>query len=327
MDPQHPGVWRGLLLNIWEAPRAGMAMTACQPKCTRLALGATPLLWSRIESDYFGYHLLRARRHSSLNTIPPIPFETVRSYGELAGNSAFDRAWAVAYSEWLATSDASPLVNGMWHLGRFGPGFRLRELSTDLVQRIVGQKTQGYVEWDFGDEVYPITLRDLSPPDSGRVKAWRKRARDGTLPPVLLYWVSGLQAHVVLDGHDRLLAAAIEGRPAASLSLERVEEHQTDQATRNAVLRQVEIALTAAEVEPSRATSERLARARHQFTVGDANRLLLDVFLPQLHTRATQAMPLEGGLSRWVSEVRHELEVQAGNADGLLCGLPGEEGA
>ncbi|MCE0446133.1 hypothetical protein LT493_18650 [Streptomyces tricolor] len=45
----------------------------------------------------------------------------------------------------------------------------------------------------------------------GRVKAYRKQARDGTLPPVLLWWVSGLDCHLVLDGHARL-AAAIANR-------------------------------------------------------------------------------------------------------------------
>ncbi|MGB8939405.1 MAG: hypothetical protein WCD21_04060 [Streptomyces sp.] len=40
--------------------------------------------------------------------------------------------------------------------------------------------------------------------DDPRVKAYRKQARDGTLPPVLLWWVSGLDCHLVLDGHAGL---------------------------------------------------------------------------------------------------------------------------
>uniref|UniRef100_A0A7S3DUN3 Uncharacterized protein n=1 Tax=Entomoneis paludosa TaxID=265537 RepID=A0A7S3DUN3_9STRA len=30
------------------------------------------------------------------------------------------------------------------------------------------------------------------------------------LPPLLLYWFSGLDAYLILDGHDRLLAACLE---------------------------------------------------------------------------------------------------------------------
>lgn len=41
------------------------------------------------------------------------------------------------------------------------------------MDQIVNQKAAGYVQWDFGDTVYPITLRDMSAPDTGRVKAWR----------------------------------------------------------------------------------------------------------------------------------------------------------
>jgi hypothetical protein len=40
---------------------------------------------------------------------------------------------------------------------------------------------------------------------------WRKRVRDKTLPPILTWWCHGLFAHVLLDGHDRLHAALLEG--------------------------------------------------------------------------------------------------------------------
>ena len=48
----------------------------------------------------------------------------------------------------------------------------------------------------------------------GRVKMWRKRAREGTLPPVLVYDVSALTMFALLDGHDRYAAARAEGVPA-----------------------------------------------------------------------------------------------------------------
>ncbi|MBO3739145.1 hypothetical protein [Actinoplanes flavus] len=37
-----------------------------------------------------------------------------------------------------------------------------------------------------------VPLRPLPTPDDGRVKAYRKPARDGRLPPLLLWWASNL---------------------------------------------------------------------------------------------------------------------------------------
>ncbi|MFG2333996.1 hypothetical protein ACGFMM_30875 [Streptomyces sp. NPDC048604] len=69
----------------------------------------------------------------------------------------------------------------------------------------------GYIDWFTHSgswEVLP--LRPMPGPRDSRVKAYRKQAREGTLPPVLLWWVSGLDCHLVLDGHARLAAAIAE---------------------------------------------------------------------------------------------------------------------
>ena len=99
-----------------------------------------------------------------------------------------------------------------------------------------------------------MALRDPSAEDSGRVKAWRKVAREGLLPPALLYFVSGLDSWLVLDGHDRLLAARLEGVAPTALTLSSVrtrtwtpnpEEHAR---TQNALERQLETEPDAARV-------------------------------------------------------------------------------
>ncbi len=50
------------------------------------------------------------------------------------------------------------------------------------------------------------------------MKAYRKHVRDGTLAPVLLWWVPFLDGWLILDGHDRAVAALAETapRPASS---------------------------------------------------------------------------------------------------------------
>jgi hypothetical protein len=64
-----------------------------------------------------------------------------------------------------------------------------------------------------------LPLRPLSAPDSSRVKALRKHARAGTLAPVLMWWVTFLDGWLLLDGHDRAVAALAEGVPPAGVEL------------------------------------------------------------------------------------------------------------
>jgi hypothetical protein len=222
----------------------------------------------------------------------------------------------------LAASTASPIESGRWFLGRLGAAGDSSELSAELVDKIVKQRSSGYIRWDFGDDVYPITLRDLSAPESGRVKAWRKHARAGTLAPVLLYWVSGLDAFIVLDGHERLLAASLEGVSAPALRLSAISDREVpDHAAREAVLRQVSLSLAAADRERARPAGERTARPQRLMDAASANRLVLDAFTPRRDLGRTRARPLPGGLAHWVTEVMQELANQGISDSALLEGL------
>jgi hypothetical protein len=309
------------LLEARDTARPALTITACHPRCVRVAIRDTPLLWARIEEDYWGYELLRARYDQSPGAIPPIPFTLVDRHARNRDGEAFDRTWARAYAEMLADSAASPICDGRWHLGLRQDRFATRLVPADLVRKIVKQRPFGFVEWDFGDDIYPITLREMSPSDSGRVKAWRKHARAGSLPPILLYWVSGLQAYLVLDGHDRLLAASLEDVSPPALALEAVQEEETDQETRDAILQQVTKALAAAEKERARPPGERIARASRLMTVDKANELLLYAFAPRTYASPTRARPLEGGAGQWAREVRREVDRQGIAQTRILDGL------
>jgi hypothetical protein len=312
----------GLTVTVDDERRPAFAVQICTPRLLRIAIGDEPILWTRVDDDYWGYELLRPRRSQSLGVLPPIPFALVHEYSE-PPSGASNRAWAKTFVEMLSTSAASPLVTGRWLLGRYGDTDGPSELPRDLVTKIVSQRLHGYVQWDFGDSVYPMTLRQLSAPDSGRVKAWRKHARAGTLPPVLLYGVTGLAACVVLDGHDRLLAASLEGTSAPALRLDAIsdEAYVRDPAATNALLEGLAVQWAAAERERARPPGERLARARRLLDVERVNHLLLDAFVPELRERPTQARRIPGGIDQWVREVGSELAAQGIRDTDLLEGL------
>lgn len=189
-----------------------------------------------------------------------------------------------AWMRWFATelqSGASPLGKGEWRMSS------MRQAEPSMRDRIRSRVTDIYLS--NGEEGRPgpaygaleamnaprvhfenwigggadvLPLRDPSPEDSGRIKSWRKHARDGTLPPVLLWWVTALDSHVVLDGHDRLSAAAAEGVAPRLITLwqcTEVPEHGLE-AVRTEFLKSYEKAFAAENLSPRsrRELNERL---------------------------------------------------------------------
>jgi hypothetical protein len=135
-----------------------------------------------------------------------------------------------------------------------------------------------------------LPLRAPSSEDDGRVKSWRKRAKDGTLPPALLLYVDILAKWLVLDGHDRLHAALLEGVEPPLLGLwPSVEEARPESAVRQ------EGALLGAEIQ---------LRAGATPTVIDrVNRMLLRNFSWPRRGTVTRAWPMAGGIEAWRAEV------------------------
>lgn len=295
LDPLKPSRWLGHDIVITEQPRPYLKVTACEPSCLRIALGDDPKLWSRIDDDFWGYWVLRTSSTASPDILSPIAFGSIPADPD-------KRHWSREFCRELISSPKTPLHDGKWTLRHDSD-----RLRANTVEAIVRQRPYGYVEWDFGDHPYPFPLRTFSRHDDGRVKAWRKHVRRGTLPPVLLLWVSGLQAHVVLDGHDRLLACKLEQADAPVLVLTRVEVTPPDSALQEAVVKQVELSLELANAHRARPAHECLARVQRFLSVDEANVLLLRAFSPRTRETQTAAFRLPGGLSQWLSEVESTL--------------------
>ncbi len=281
----------------------------------RLVASGVPLLWGRVDADYYGYSSLRSAEGLSAHSIlAPIPFEDARRHAS-ANPMECSRTWARAFARELLLSPSSPIWNGPMFVGPT-PGFlgnarpRIRTTGRIGVPAAMGLgdvptlPAHGATEWDFGDPLAPLPLRNLSLETSGRVKAYRKLVREGCLPPLLLLWITGLDRYVILDGHDRLLAALLEGKAPSCMAVLGLSEHSYPKDTkRNAVMvAQIERSLALAQ-KPIEGT-----RPRRGFTIDDANRLLVEAFddRPSLYL-ASRAWPLEGGAESWCTEVRDEL--------------------
>ncbi len=271
--------------------------------------------------------------------VRPITADDLRDVVDAPGTVGWWRVWSRWFIDAMVASRRSPLRPGRWWMTPVGcvgvpslsfvhqilPGraFRLGAATSSRYQRIRPNLSRADGDpWnaDLFDESLGGTgsyallpLRRASPPESGRVKAWRKRARDGTLPPVLVHYVEGLTMFVLLDGHDRYAAARAEGVPVPWLLVSALSSWTVtlDAATQAGVVRQVE-------------------RMTPATPVGTINALYAAAFddrpIPCL---ASRGRVLQGGVHRWDDEVTRRLSTLglAEQGEGLFAELAPRETA
>jgi hypothetical protein len=318
-DRTHPGKWDGLLLTVADRASGAFEVAMYPPmRCMRLSIADEPLLWAMVEAAHDGCAVLRAERRESLGVVPPIPFADIDGMGR-HGMHGWLRGWAKYFALRLRDSLRSPLHTGLWMMQpMYGAGGMIPSIYVDAM---LNPDRRLYVEW-FGGDSGPLPLRDLSNPDDGRVKAWRKKAREGTLPPVLLLYISGLAEYVLLDGHDRLLAAHLEGVAVHGLRLSRVRELEFSNNANGDEL-MARLAKTKVYVRSSRHP----VRIAGQIDLDKLNEMVLGKHVPMLLTERTLAMPLAGGYAQWESEVRAEAAAHGIDPKDLLEGEPWSERA
>jgi hypothetical protein len=153
------------------------------------------------------------------------------------GDAAWAARWTHRFADWLQAAagplhagplHAGPLHAGPLHAGPLhaGPlhagswtlawGMPLWSVAAHWSRLPSVDPDRGHITW-FGygdpddDQRDILPLRRLAAPDAARVRSYRRQVHEGILPPVLLWWVSGLNTLLVLDGHDRISAALAEG--------------------------------------------------------------------------------------------------------------------
>ena len=126
------------------------------------------------------------------------------------------------------------------------------------------------------------------------MKSWRKRAREGTLPPVLVHAVSALDMFVLLDGHDRFAAAVAEEVPVPWLHVSGLTftPRRIDPGLQAVVAREVERLMTLVPAVPS----------------ASINALCANAFDDRpWPSRVCFGRPLAGGVRQWDQEVTRRL--------------------
>ncbi|MFJ3640099.1 hypothetical protein ACIPRD_10135 [Streptomyces sp. NPDC090108] len=296
------GTWLGLSLDVRRPRRPGLCVFGAGQRLL-VSQDSHPVLLAEVDEHLAGVDFWRTDDYRSC--LPPLRADAGRA---LAGSP---RRWAHRFAHHLAESPDSPLHEGRWLLTPESPLPRWRPDATSHAEywssMLVEGHPGGYIDWfvhSVSWEVFP--LRPVPGPDDSRVKAYRKQVREGSLPPVLLWWVSGLDCHLILDGHARLAAAIAESVEPPVLRLDRI-------TPRDDLAAGVHAAVDSYERELARFAA---LRAVHGPTVPDGAATAGPRLARSLHDLATKARPtwswpLPGGEPEWR---RIEREVTAGRA-------------
>ncbi|MFF5216020.1 hypothetical protein [Micromonospora sp. NPDC000442] len=226
------GAWEALVLEVGEPTRPALRVEATGCGLLVLRHGDAVLLLASVADDRFGVAYASTGHHHP--PVPPIRAARAAAFGTADAGGAWLARWAHHFATALTGTADGPL-----HAGRWVIGGKVAHPGDDATWAPVPlPDDRGWIDWFGGDRHRQILpLHPLASPDSARVKAYRKQFREGVLPPVLLWWISGLDCHVVLDGHDRLVAALAESGQPPLLRLSLTSQHQVDGDTETAVHR------------------------------------------------------------------------------------------
>lgn len=308
----------GLLLDVpregpW-ARRPALHFEAAPGYRLRLSSGGQPLLWVRVDGYWDQCGFLRGVTSAPWG-LPSLSAAEVREVTHASDTLPWWEAWMWRLGRALARPDHPVLHAGRWCLRpvrAIRPAVEAYRYPISPMDWRFGQQPsaphslEGVLRFErfwvedwapyglpseegmFQGAVVP--LREPSPAEDGRVKSWRKFARAGALPPALLLYVDLLGKWLVIDGHDRIHAALLEGGAPPLLGLWPVHEQ-----------------VLAFSPEGQRSLMEtaelRLRDGAPQSVVDRVNRMLLLNFEELKRGTVTRAWVLQGGRSAWVAEV------------------------
>jgi hypothetical protein len=265
------------------------------------------LLWARRFRSYSqGIQWLLGPEEEP-SPLPALQAREVDSVHEAPLSEPWFADWARHFARALDVSPLSPLHEGTWRLTRVHPvsdsdrrGLPAESLPWERVYvhdvaHYPRQPFVEHVEWGSGHPERLLGLKHPSRLSPSRLKVWRKRAREGTLPPVLILDIAPLNDFVVLDGHHRWMAALEEQRPVPLLALWSVRPGRYSSASPEAQQR-------LERLYPQHSADGVSSRP---LSVQRLNELALDAWndSPGIYPY-TRGWPLPGGRQTWSQEVR-----------------------
>ncbi|GAA2563462.1 hypothetical protein GCM10010435_39420 [Winogradskya consettensis] len=189
---QRMNIAGGVALEVTARPQAGLRFEVGGQRRMVLRQGDAVVMLGSVDRHHYGVDIYRTGAYRS--PIAPITAVEARERS----------VWLHWFATALSDAGTGPLHDGSWLLEEGSlPSYVLRGAE-------IRDFPSAYLDW-FGGWHDVVPLGELAGEGDGRVKAYRKLVRDRILPPLLVWWASGLAGWVLLDGRARLAAALLEG--------------------------------------------------------------------------------------------------------------------
>lgn len=231
------GQWCGVAVQVSEATKPAWHLQAGGNQRIKLVAADKTLFWATPLKDYGGVWLVKTFLDLNVTELPvsPIRSADIEARNNLQGDEWL-KSWSRFFIEQLEKNPGSFVYDGLWLLGpcfsesdkkdwQFMSSVHSRYMGTKIVCEVKDAlKTESpslISWWNTGCQLINIKNPQA---ESGRVKWWRKKVREGRLPPILVWYLSCLDAYIIIDGHDRLMASIIENQPPELIVISSAQE-------------------------------------------------------------------------------------------------------
>lgn len=195
-------IYKELELNIQQASPASMQLLTGIRGTMKLITREQVAFWGAISNDYCDIAVIRTFEEDT-RLLPMITSSEIESKKELNKQAAL-QSWTRYFIEKMIKTDKHFFYNGIWHFDTYSD-LNQREYHSTRKSTIEDFDTLYYADWNR-NVVFSRKV-DLH---SGRLKWWRKKAIEGTLPPILTWFIPSLGEYWIIDGNYRLQAALLE---------------------------------------------------------------------------------------------------------------------
>jgi len=214
--------WRGIEITVEKShiQKINFHIESCSKRFFTINYENKTLLWARQHCLGYGVALIKnLQRKQETPIISHIHSSDIEERKELQGSEKF-KSWSKYFIQSLNRIDNHFFTHGKWLITVFassnwdyyGTEERNKSSFHKEIFNALKNNTFQYISWVYtpNDKDMLFTSLNIIDEHDGRLKWWRKKAKEKTLPPILVYFVSGLDSYIILDGHYRLKAAQLE---------------------------------------------------------------------------------------------------------------------
>lgn len=281
--------WKALELTVKGVTKPTMQLFSGAHCKMKLVSDNKPVMWGLISKDFCDIGLVRTFEEDS-RLIKDINSHEVEKRKELSSEESL-KSWSRYFAEEMVEADKHFFYDSIW----------LFEGHKDFASP-PNYGTTIAAEDDFDPFTYASWDRELLysrrvDEHSGRLKWWRKKAIEGTLPPVFAWYIPSLGGYWLIDGNYRLRAAILEKKDIPVIL---VYSGEYREAIMNPDF-QKGILLSLAKTEDKAVSTKTTeSMSQHLVTAFD-NR-------PYFHSKAVAKVRIKSN-EEWLSEVTAYLEL------------------